>query len=115
MQSWTSPQFRRSGLFMGRSHSLRLARCLVSHKHRFLSFSHGGLGFMPVRNESHMITSLLEEAKQAMLDLAELTEGIARGAPPDVHSILGYQARLVRFHALLGEEMARKFGGKERA
>src|SRR4051794_38275054 len=58
---------------------------------------------------------LLDDAKQCMLDLSELTEGIARGAPPDVHSVLGYQARLVRYHALLGEEMAKKFGGKERA
>src|SRR4051794_30920779 len=59
--------------------------------------------------------TLLEESKQAMLDLSTLTEGIAHGAPPDVHSVLGYQSKLVRFHALLGEEMAKKFGGKERA
>jgi hypothetical protein len=49
-----------------------------------------------------------------MLDLSELTEGTARGLPPDVHSVLGYQSRPVRYHTLVGEEMAKKFGGKER-
>src|SRR4051794_20757846 len=58
---------------------------------------------------------LLDEAKQALLDLSELTEGIARGEPPDVHGVLGFQSRMVRYHALVGEEMARKFGAKERA
>lgn len=58
--------------------------------------------------------SLPDEAKECLLDLSELTEGIARGFPPDVHNVLGFQSRLVRYHALVGEEMAKKFGGKER-
>src|SRR5215210_1346273 len=58
---------------------------------------------------------LIEEAKAAMLELADLTEGIARGEPPDVHSVLGYQAKMIRYHCLLGEQMSRTFGAKERA
>src|SRR4051794_1411427 len=41
--------------------------------------------------------SLLEESKQCLLDLSALTKGIARGEPPDVHSVLGYQSKLVRY------------------
>src|SRR5438128_1490974 len=59
--------------------------------------------------------TLLEEAKGAMLDLAELTSGFGRGAPPDPFSVLGYQSNLVRLYALLGQEMSRKFGTKENA
>lgn len=59
--------------------------------------------------------TVLTEAKKALLDLADLTGSIANGGNPDPHSVLGYQAKLVRYYALVGEEMARQFGAKERA
>jgi hypothetical protein len=59
--------------------------------------------------------TLIDQAKDALLDLADLTEGIAHGAPPDVHSVLGYQSKMIRFYTLIGEEMAKKFGNKERS
>ncbi len=43
-----------------------------------------------------------------------LTVGFRDGATPDPHSVLSVQADLVRLYALLGEEMAGKFAGKER-
>lgn len=59
--------------------------------------------------------SVLAEAKQALLDLHSLTKGLKDGRTPDAASVLGHQAELVRLHALLGEDMAARFGGKERA
>ena len=59
--------------------------------------------------------TVLQEAKQSLLDLADLTGTIANGGNPDPHSVLGYQSKLVRYYALVGEEMARQFGAKERA
>ena len=59
--------------------------------------------------------SLIQQAKKAMLDLAELTSGFSRGAPPDPHSVLAYQSELVRLYALIGEDMSRTFGLKEMA
>ena len=54
--------------------------------------------------------SIIAEAKQSIFDLAELA-----GGSPDPVSLIGVQARLVRLHAELGQEMAAKFKGKERA
>src|SRR5436853_363296 len=56
-----------------------------------------------------------EEAKTAMLELADLTEGFATGSPPDPQSVLGYESRIIKLYCLLGEQMAHKFGAKEKA
>lgn len=58
--------------------------------------------------------SLLLEATQAMTKLHQLTSALKTGSSPDPYSILGIQSDLVRLHWLLGEEMSRKFGAKER-
>jgi hypothetical protein len=58
---------------------------------------------------------LLDDARQAMFALADLTEGFSSGSPPDPQSVLGLQSRLVRLYAQLGEEKTRKFSAKEAA
>src|SRR4051812_46851427 len=59
--------------------------------------------------------SVVDDAKQAILDLHELTKGLGDGVTPDVQSILGIHSRMVRLHMDLGVEMCQRFGAKERA
>lgn len=57
----------------------------------------------------------IAEAKEAIIGLHQLTIGFLNGSQPDAQSVLGYQSKMVRLHALLSEEMSRTFGNKERA
>lgn len=59
--------------------------------------------------------TIIDQAKQAMLNLHNLTIGFRSGSPPDPHSVLGYQSEIMWLYAQLGEEMAKTFGSKERA
>jgi hypothetical protein len=58
--------------------------------------------------------SVLQESTQAILDLHSLCVNMAT-SQPDVHSLLGIQANLVRLHTELGQELAARFGAKESA
>lgn len=58
---------------------------------------------------------ILEEATAAMKELHALTTGMKQGSPPDAMTILGIQSDLVNFYREIGEDMARKFGTKERS
>lgn len=54
--------------------------------------------------------SLIQDSKTAIFALSDLASG-----NPDPLSLIHVQADLVRLHAELGQEMALKFHGKERA
>jgi hypothetical protein len=59
--------------------------------------------------------TLIEDASSAIRNLHELTSGFGSGGTPDPLSVLGYQSKIVELHSKLGQEMSRKFGGKESA
>ena len=56
---------------------------------------------------------MIKEATKAIMDVYNLTLGLKNGTPPDSYSLMGLQAELVKYHTLLGLEMAQKFGAKE--
>jgi hypothetical protein len=58
--------------------------------------------------------SLLEESVQAIHNVHSLCVNM-KNAQPDVYSLLGIQADLLKLHTDLGQEMAHKFGAKESA
>lgn len=57
----------------------------------------------------------LDDARLALVGLNDLTKRIKDGSPPDPHSVLGYMSDLVRLYSLIGEDMAQRFGAKERS
>jgi len=61
------------------------------------------------------VSELLLEASAAMRGLHSLTVSFGTGSTPDPQSVLAYQSKIVSIHERLGQEMARKFGAKERA
>ena len=61
------------------------------------------------------MTNLIQDASAAITELHQLTSGFGTGSTPDPHSVLGYQSKIVDLHSRLGQEMSRKFGGKESA
>jgi hypothetical protein len=59
--------------------------------------------------------SYLDDARQALQQLHDLTMSFGQGGTPDPHSVLACQSRLVRLYSLIAEERTKKFGAKESA
>lgn len=59
--------------------------------------------------------NLIEQASAAITELHQLTSGFGTGSTPDPHSVLGYQSKIVYLESRLGQEMAKRFGAKEKA